>query len=233
MGDLVTLTELDCDSFDTALGSLAALTKIEAPELSRRLLTVPLDAFETRSADLGMHDATAWLWRRLVESDDAPPVPDVVYWFHATRVLRDTDFRDGLLPLPAAAVRLEQLFGPSRRSRAFAEKVGHRASWGPFGHLVREAAFSPMQNHFFSAPEAVVDLGYDLDTYRGATVPCIVKFRARDSREDVAELALLYCFFATWGQPADWDCSTTWSGDGNAVQREDIIRVDFLEGEFF
>jgi hypothetical protein len=233
MSDLVTLTELDCDSFDTALGSLSALTKIEAPELSRRLLTVPLDAFETRSADMGVHDATAWLWRRVVGSDEARPIPDVVYWFHATRVSRDTDFRDGLLPLPAAAARLEQLFGPSRRSRAFKEKMEHRASWGPFGHLVREAAFSPMQNHFFDAPEAVVDLGYDLDAYRRATVPCLVKFRARDGREDVAELALLYCYFATWGQTADWDCSTTWSGEGKAVQREDIIRIDFLEGASF
>lgn len=233
MDDPVRLTELDCDSADTTRDSLSVLTKIEASELTRRLRTVPLDEFETRSADIGVHDATAWLWRQVVDSDDIRPVPDVVYWFHATRVSRDTDFRDGLLPLPAAAARIEQLFGPSRRSRAFREKMEHRASWGPFGHLVREAAFSPMQNHFFKAPEAVVDLGYDLDAYRGATVPCLVKFRARDSREDVAELALLYCYFATWGQPADWDCSTTWSGGGNAVLPEDIIRVDFIEGESF
>lgn len=105
----------------------------------------------------------------------------------------------------------------------------HRGSWGPFGHLVKDAAFSPVQNHFFQAPEAVVDLGFDLDAFRTATVPCVVKFRATEPRDDVAELALFYAYLASWGKPADWDCSTTWGGDGQAVPREDIVKVEFLE----
>lgn len=94
---------------------------------------------------------------------------------------------------------------------------------------MKEAAFSPIQNHFFRAPEAIVDLGFDLETFGAATVPCIVKFRATDSRDDVAELALYYAYLATWRKPADWDCSTTWSGDGNTVPPEDIVKIEFLD----
>lgn len=98
----------------------------------------------------------------------------------------------------------------------------NRGSWGPFGHLVKDTAFS-------AHPEAVVDLGFDLDAFRTATVPCIVKLRATEAREDVAELALFYAYLASWSKPADWDCSTTWGGDGQAVPREDIVKVEFLE----
>jgi hypothetical protein len=162
-----------------------------------------------------------------------------VYWFHATRVLPDSDFAEGLLPLPSAVPRLIEslakigLRPASARGRSFhrdahAEKLKHRGSWGPFGHLVKDAALSPVQNHFFQAPEVVVDLGFDLDAFRAVTVPCIVKFRATEPREDVADLALYYAYLASCRQPADWDCSTTWGGDGQAVPPEDILKVEFL-----
>jgi hypothetical protein len=168
------------------------------------------------------------------------PVPATVYWFHATRVLPNTDFAEGLLPLPSAVPRLIESLGriglrpASARAKSFhrdahKEKMEHPGSWGPFGHLVRDAAFSPIQHHFFRAPEAVVDLGFDLDAFRAATVPCIVKFRATDPRDDVAELALYYAYLAVWRKPADWDCSTTWGGEGRAVPREDIVNVEFLD----
>jgi len=96
------------------------------------------------------------------------------------RVFRATQTSaTGCFPFRAAATRLEELLRPSRQSRAFKEKMEHQSSWGPFGHLVRQAASVRMQNHFFNVPEAVVGLGYDLDAYRTATAPCIVKFRAR------------------------------------------------------
>jgi hypothetical protein len=166
-------------------------------------------------------------------------VPGAVYWFHATRVLPNTDFAEGLLPLPSAVPRLIESFAriglrpAAARAKSFQrdahkEKMQHRTSWGPFGHLVRDAAFSPVQNHFLRAPEAVVDLGFDLDAFRVATVPCLVKFRATDPRDDVADLALYYAYLAAWRQPADWDCSTTWGGDGHTVPREDIVKIEFL-----
>jgi len=131
-------------------------------------------------------------------------------------------------------------YGIRRRSNAgsFARgahqrKMEFRGSWGPFGHLVKEASFSSAQDHFFRAPEAVVDLGFDLRAFRAATVPCIVKFRASEPREDVPALALFYAYLAIWGHPADWDCSTTWSGEGTAVPPEDILRIEFLDPALF
>jgi hypothetical protein len=104
-------------------------------------------------------------------------------------------------------------------------------SWGPFGSLVRDATFDGAQNHFFRAPEVVVDLGFDLDAYRAATVPCIVKFRVRDAFEaNLFEQALYYIYLARWGRPAGTDCSTSWGGQGRTVPSEDIVKVEFLHG---
>jgi hypothetical protein len=91
-------------------------------------------------------------------------VPSVVYWFHATRVLPGARFSEGLLPLPEAVPRLVaslreielQPAPASERSYqrdAHEEKLEWRGSWGPFGHLVRDAALSGAQNHFFRAPK--------------------------------------------------------------------------------
>jgi hypothetical protein len=217
--------QLDCETPDSTIRSLSSLTGVSAEEIRRRLSTWSWRAFErfAQRRGIGGHEvARAELWRQVFDPI-LPPVPRVVCWFHATRVLPSTDFAEGLLPLPAAVPRLigslERIglrrapnIGSSFHAHAHDEKMSHRSSWGSFGHLVRDAAFSPMQNHFFRAPEAVVDLGFDVERFRLATVPCIVKFQATEAREDVAELALYYSYLAAWRQPAHWDCSTTWSG---------------------
>jgi hypothetical protein len=230
--------ELDCETSDTTVRSLSSLTGVSDDDIFTRLSAWTWSAFErfARRRGIGGYDiACAELWRRVFR--DLPhPVPATVYWFHATRVLPDADFAEGLLPLPLAVPRLLESLGriglrpASVRAKSFhrdahKEKMKHRGSWGPFGHLVRNAAFSPVQNHFFRAPEAVVDLGFDLDAFRAATVPCIVKFRATDPRDDVAELALFYAYLAVWRKPADWDCSTTWGGDGRAARGHRKSRI--------
>lgn len=234
--------ELDCETADSAVRSLCSITGVSAGDIRARMLKWNHRAFERfaqRRGIGGFEVARSELWRR-VFGDLPRPIPGAVYWFHATRVLPNTDFAEGLLPLPAAVPRLIESLqkiglqpaAPSERSfhrQAHEEKMQHETSWGPFGHLVKEAAFSPIQNHFFSAPEAVVDLGFDLDAFRAVTMPCIVKFRATEPRDDVAEPALYYAYLATWRKPADWDCSTTWSGDGNTVPREDIIKIEYLD----
>jgi hypothetical protein len=208
--------------------------------LSFRLATAQsFRAFEqmARRRGIGGYDvARAALWRK-VFGDLDPPVPSVVNWFHATRVLPCTDFSEGLLPLPDAVPRLVESLreiglqpSPANKSSyqrdIHEEKLQWRGSWGPFGHLVRDAALSPTQNHFFRAPEAVVDLGFDRRAFRAATVPCIVKSE-RVIHDDVFTLAFYYAYLSTWHKKADWDCSTTWSGEGRKVPVEDIVRIEY------
>jgi hypothetical protein len=237
------MVELDCETPESATRSLASLLGIKVDDLCGRLATAQsFRAFEqmARRRGIGGYDvARAALWHK-VFGDLDPPVPSVVNWFHATRVLPGTEFSEGLLPLPDAVPRLVESLrkiglqpAPANKSSyqwdIHEQKLQWRGSWGPFGHLVRDAALSPTQNHFFRAPEAVVDLGFDLRAFRAATVPCIVKFRARDPRDDVLTLAFYYAYLSTWRKKADWDCSTTWSGEGRKVPVEDIVRIEFLD----
>jgi hypothetical protein len=156
------MTELDCETFDSTVRSLASLTGISVDDIHTRLSVWSWPAFERaaqRQEIGGFAVARAELWRR-VFGDIPIPVPDAVYWFHATRVLPNTDFAEGLLPLPSAVQRLIEslekvgLRNASAAVRSFhrknhEKKMGRPGSWGPFGHLVKDAAFSPVQNHFF------------------------------------------------------------------------------------
>src|SRR5207253_484782 len=199
----INATELDCETIESAVRSLSSMTHTSVDDIRARMSAWTwraFDRFAQRRGIGGLDVGRAELWAR-VFGDASRPIPDVVYWFHATRVLPKTDFAEGLLPLPAAVRRLIEslekigLRPASATTKCFhrdahVRKMKDRGSWGPFGQLVKDAAFSSLQNHFFRAPEAVVDLGFDLDAFRAATVPCIVKFRATEPREDVAELAL-------------------------------------------
>jgi hypothetical protein len=239
------LAELDCETFESATRSLASLVGINIDDLRSRLVNAQsFRAFEQKARRHGIAGGYDYardaLWRKIF-GDLEPPAPSVVYWFHATRVLPGASFSEGLLPLPEAVPRLLaslkeiglQPAPASERSyqrECHEEKLAWRGSWGPFGHLVREAALSNTQNHFFHAPEVVVDLGFDLPAFRAATVPCIVKFRARDSWPDVVMQAFYYAYLSTWRKKADGECSTTWDGEGRTVPAEDIVRVEFLDG---
>lgn len=170
------MTELDCETFESTVHSLSSMTGTSGDDIRTRMSAWTWRAFNRfaqRRGIGGFDVARAELWARVF--GDAPrPIPDIVYWFHATRVLPNTDFGEGLLPLPSAVPRLiESLekigLRPASRtegslhSDAHVRKMNHRGSWGPFGHLVKDAAFSPIQNHFFQAPEAIVDLGFEVD----------------------------------------------------------------------
>jgi len=103
------LAELDCETSESTIRSLASLAGISIDDLRSRLAsTLSYRSFErkARRQEFGGHDlARAALWRK-VFGDLEPPVPSVVYWFHATRVLPGTTFSEGLLPLPDAVPRL-------------------------------------------------------------------------------------------------------------------------------
>jgi hypothetical protein len=239
------VAELDCESPESAISSLAALTGVSSESILERCRKWRFHNFKRfglRRGINGFDVAREELWRRVIQSETRP-LPTSVCWFHASRVLPSTDFSEGLLPLNRMVDRLTESIEKAgiRRSRdhegryvsshEHEQKIEHGSqSWGPDASLVKDATFDPAQNHFFRAPEAVVDLGFDLDAFIAVTVPCIVKFRSSaDISEHLVDHALYYAYLSTWGQRAGIDCSWAWSGEGNLVPAEDILSVEFLD----
>ena len=97
-------------------------------------------------------------------------MPTETLWFHGTRVPRDTDFSEGLLPLadrlPVLEAEIEglalELGLPSERLRqgevnpSYGAKLGLVGKTGPNGCLLRESVLRPVgaQRNYLDSPES-------------------------------------------------------------------------------
>jgi hypothetical protein len=236
-----------------ATSSVAALLGIGQETLLSRFQALPSEKFEEEGeGTFEMPDLR--LWRHIV-GDVVAPIPDVVHWFHATRVPRGTTFSEGLLPLGdriepirehlsrlKASHGIENVDGKFDAGHSrflYDSKVQNRSSWGPHAYLVRDAIVRPdgINHDYLAIPEIVEDLvwimagknGSELiDAFRANTVSCIVKFRSREPREDVVPIALLYCYYATHGEAPGINGNTCYAGRGVAVAPGDILGVEFV-----
>ena len=68
------------------------------PQLRASLMGFPLSQLEA-APELAQYPAREVLWNQIVGRETVPPIPKVVYWFHATRVRPETDFAEGIQPL--------------------------------------------------------------------------------------------------------------------------------------
>jgi hypothetical protein len=123
--------------------------------------------------------------------------------------------------------------------RQYAWKVNSGHDEGPFAFLVRDIIFQPepMDNHdYLGIPEIVEDicLSYE-ETYGRSlrerfvnrTRPCIVKFRATDSRPDALEAALLYIHRESRSEDLWTPCNTCYSGEGRSIPPASIVSVEW------
>lgn len=148
-------------------------------------------------------------------------------WFHLTRTTPTNQFENGLLPLGENLDYLWDLLfflqkgfisksewsdfrnlleSSSSFDSAFQYqlKYNDKIHWGPYGMLIREAAFhsKDIGNYdYLDVPEIIDDIcnpfhekyGYDLlGVFKDATVPCIVKFETAYS--DVNDLGTVVNF---------------------------------------
>lgn len=241
---------LDCESPEKAIASLAAVMNVPLCHLEQRLSSWPWRSFCAFEKEHTIAMAREELWRRTF-AEAKPPVTFECYWFHMTRVLPETDYREGLLPLgdklaELLTLRLEEAgvmrertpSGDYASTSAYDEKIQNATrnggrSLGPFGSLLREIAFWPGQNLFLNYPEMIADLHFDLAAFMAKTIPCIVKFHAAaedEEHDNAAQNALLYCYQHVWNRTWEngYDCNSPWNGCGRTVPATDIVRLDFL-----
>jgi hypothetical protein len=242
-------TLLDCQSLDSALTSLAGLLRTKKRELRTALTSFSPEEFEA-SLEHADHPPGTVLWNRIIGPRTSAPIPDVVHWFHATRVPPGTDFSEGIQPLGARLPAIESLVATlaemgSPLSAAQAEssfqyrlKAPDPRFWEPYGFLVRDAIVHPdsATHNYLATPEIIEDLAQAygpgvempiIDKFRASTKPCIVKFRSTEPRKYVVEVALFYCHATLWVQGQGLETNTCFDGKAKAVPFSDIIAIEY------
>ncbi len=247
------MASLDCHNVDSTLTSLGTLLSVEPGQLSAALMSFPLSQFEM-SPEFARYPPQEVLWNQIIGPGTVPPIPDVTYWFHATRVPPGTDFAEGIQPLgerlPAIKAFLEALASqlsatPSEPSTwthrggfHYSLKAPNPLHWGPFAFLVRDAIVqrASITHDYLATPEIVEDFAgvivgnsapLLIPEFRKVTKPCIVKFRSVEPRGDVVEVALFYSYFTLWGEEQGIDTNTCFDGGGQSIPFSDIVEIEY------
>lgn len=193
------LLELDCTNLDTAAATLAQLVGMPTSDLLVRMANYSCVEFEEDCRAMGIEPAQV-LWERIVGAK-RDCVPDLIMWFHGTRVSRDCRFSEGILPLNCVLGRLTASLSdlacsigvaPTLRAdscdarcqanfqRLFDLKTNDSQHWGPYAFLTRDALVDPdLTGHYLEAPEIVEDIAWS--KYGDSAELLLRAFRERTS----------------------------------------------------
>jgi hypothetical protein len=172
---------LDCETFDSALHSSAAILSLQPGDLRKTLLSFQFDSLPiSQRRTYSYKDLLLMYVLGALDEPKPPPTPSVTHWFHATRVAPGTTFEQGILPLSRIVDGIWDFLGKlasewtpvkewdhfRRNMRGegalqYGLKVGSMIGQGPFGFLVRPIIFCPeeMGNHdYLGIPEIVEDI---------------------------------------------------------------------------
>jgi hypothetical protein len=104
------MVALDCESFDSALATSAALLAMQPGDLLQQLQAFDYDNLP--EADRQSYPLEQLLPLRLFGVGRGHlPTPPLVHWFHATRVPSTTTFEKGILPTSAVLDRIWTFLG--------------------------------------------------------------------------------------------------------------------------
>lgn len=237
---------LDCESFNSALSSVAGIYGANAPDVRRFLSSTKL----TDYSEL----------KPMFESRFGPPKKlDTVCWFHLTRVRAGTEFSEGILPLHDALEtiwstlisvlsneqqreKLRQMKKEGVPNHLYVMKTGNRLHSGPYAMFIKEVAFQAdaVGNHdYLEFPEIVEDICNGYETKFGESIreeineklrKCIVKVElpASSDDEDLLYRALLYCWCTLHGEQPNTGSNTCLDGEGRAIGPEAIRKIEFV-----
>ncbi len=198
---------LDCESFESALKSVAKIYRTTTSDILTFLSSLNLAHYPELQP--------------IFESRFGPAAQplDSVCWFHLTRVPPGTKFSEGILPLDRALdriwtaltsildvekkLRLEQLRKEGVPNEMYAMKTAGRDHLGPHAMLVREIAFHAdrIGNHdYLELPEIVS-----------------------------VEEALLYCWCKVQNQELSLASNACFDGRGAPISPDAIRKVEFIE----
>lgn len=250
---------LDCETFETALDSLANIFRTTPENLSSLLSAKEIAIyFEAHWQELP--DFKDYVLA-IAENSFGSPFPlDEVCWFHTTRILPGTSFKEGILPLNAALPRLKERLidalddvqvGDQLRSvlhsdgvadNHYFNKTQNSMHWGPYAILVKEVAFHATrlsQHDYLGMPEIIEDIyngfqktsGIDLmPEFSEKLKPGIIKFlNSNNHDESCIATALCYVYSSIQEGVPCTNSVTCFDGENNPVPPQDILKVEIVD----
>jgi len=112
-----------------------------------------------------------------------------------------------------------------------------KLSSGPYAFLVKEQSILKYKNHYLTHPETVMHICYAfyeifnldlLSIYSNKTVPCVVKFRSRNTKSTYLGDALHYLHKVSLNRDSGLD-DTCFDGNDKKVNSEDIVEIQYFD----
>lgn len=249
---------LDCESFSTALATLAQIFQTTREDLTTLLSSKQIGIhYETHWRELP--EFSAYIYAVAERHFGSPLTLDAVCWFHTTRVLPGTTFSEGILPLDAALPSLKERLIQAVDNASVSEKlryafhsggVGdhHYATktqnsmhWGPYAILVRDVALCATklsQHDYLAMPEIIEDICNGFENpmrealeavFRAKLRPAIVKFTSIVDRDE-PYVATALCYVHSMIQAGNLDTNSVicFDGKNKVVPPQDILKVEIV-----
>lgn len=247
--------ELDCQSYESTLNSIQELFSCNKSEAFSLLDSMNYEevinlgesyVFESFEKEFGRHSSLS-----------------KVYGFHLTRVLLTERFEDGLLPFKESFSKIweiltglfsentlvqNNLLGIRKNGSnliTYRTRVNKSTPCGPYGMLIREAAFFPkdvgQRAYLYKLPEIIEDICKEYEKRHDIEIegevlshlkPCIVKFSDEEQlKEKYIYTALNYLFAKRKQSKLTRLCQSGINREGMAILNENIVDIDFIDEE--
>jgi hypothetical protein len=244
---------LDCENYDTILSSLSAILSTSENDISSFLKSLDLNEIWKNSQKEKYADEYLFEeFLREFKLDESRIIK--ANWFHNTRVLKGSEFKEGILPSSLAINRLETLISDIvkklkipinknslQKCSVIQNKLNSKTNQGPWAFLIRDFAFEKTVgiHDYLKSPELIEDIlhfkypeNYELifREFQNTTVKCIVKFKTEFEFHPKRLLYVInYLYNKINGEKMDWRSNANFSNNGKIISPEMILKIEYLQ----
>ncbi len=250
---------LDCENLHTTLNSISNIYGASRNDISSYLKGFNLEQYYLEK-ELDKKEEIKNTLIRLFSNEfrELETTPDLIYWFHGTRVLKEEKFKEGILPLGLAIGKiwktLFKIFSDSPHKEKLSDlktkgitdfhyqtRLPESSLWGPYARLVKEAAFQNEElwsHDYLKIPEIIEDIckSYSIEygesiieDVKNALVACIVKFRSINNvNKWQVYTALFYLYHELNNFPLIFGCDTSYDAKNEVIPKSDIVKIEFI-----
>lgn len=249
---------LNCTNGESTLRSFAIAYRCRVKKLRKILRSIDIEAIYEKNFDDIDIQQPEYLYNYVEQQLGSPKKTSSRYWFHLTRTKKSNTFEEGLYPLSNVLDTLwdtlESIFDDAEiRSRLRAMRDGNvendhynhkkrsEIDQGPFGIVVREAAFhlKDLGHHdYLEFPEIIQDIcdGYYkqhnemiYDEVVQALQPCIVAIKSNHEASNACIMgALYYAYTHANNKPVSGASVIDVNCGGELVPESEIVDISFV-----
>ena len=243
---------LDCENYESMLSSLASIFTTSGNDILSFLKSTDLNEIWKKS--LKEKYADEYLFDEFLNEFKINESKIIkAYWFHNTRVLKGSEFKEGILPLSIAINKIETLINEIIKKiqipinnnsllgcSVIQNKLNSKTNQGPWAFLIRDFAFEKADgiHDYLKSPELIEDIIYfkypekhDLifREFQNTTVKCIIKFKTEKEFHPQRLLYVInYLYNKINDKKMDWRSNANFSNNGKIINPEMILKIDYL-----